>query len=135
MTFNSLLMFDIVFVFFLFLVGVTCLVYYLPPTRRHRRSEMYQQQMYYKNFAANVHITENRTVLDVDGEMCEKLPKQHNHDDKGERPVVVDIEGGQSSSAKTISNNIVKSRPTKCCYVKAKGCDVIKECTGPVDDV
>lgn len=32
MTFNSLLMFDIVFVFFLFLVGVTCLVYYLPPT-------------------------------------------------------------------------------------------------------
>lgn len=33
MTFNSLLMFDIVFVFFLFLVGVTCLVYYLPPAR------------------------------------------------------------------------------------------------------
>lgn len=33
MTFNSLLMFDIVFVFFLFLVGVTCLVYYLPPTQ------------------------------------------------------------------------------------------------------
>lgn len=33
MTFNSLLMFDIVFVFFLFLVGVTCLVYYLPPSR------------------------------------------------------------------------------------------------------
>uniref|UniRef100_A0A182PLJ8 Uncharacterized protein n=1 Tax=Anopheles epiroticus TaxID=199890 RepID=A0A182PLJ8_9DIPT len=31
MTFNSLLMFDIVFIFFLFLVGVTCLVYYLPP--------------------------------------------------------------------------------------------------------
>lgn len=31
MTFNSLLMFDIVFVFFLFLVGVTCLVYYMPP--------------------------------------------------------------------------------------------------------
>lgn len=33
MTFNSLLMFDIVFVFFLFLVGVTCLVYYLPPSK------------------------------------------------------------------------------------------------------
>uniref|UniRef100_A0A182JDH0 Uncharacterized protein n=1 Tax=Anopheles atroparvus TaxID=41427 RepID=A0A182JDH0_ANOAO len=31
MTFNSLLMFDIVFIFFLFLVCVTCLVYYLPP--------------------------------------------------------------------------------------------------------
>nr|XP_019564833.2 uncharacterized protein LOC109432930 [Aedes albopictus] len=31
MTLNSLLMFDIVFIFFLFLVGVTCLVYYLPP--------------------------------------------------------------------------------------------------------
>jgi hypothetical protein len=34
MTFNSLLMFDIVFVFFLFLVGVTCLVYYLPPNMK-----------------------------------------------------------------------------------------------------
>lgn len=38
MTFNSLLMFDIVFVFFLFLVGVTCLVYYLPPSTRRNRS-------------------------------------------------------------------------------------------------
>lgn len=38
MTFNSLLMFDIVFVFFLFLVGVTCLVYYLPPTTRKAKS-------------------------------------------------------------------------------------------------
>lgn len=34
MTFNSLLMFDVVFVFFLFLVGVTCLVYYLPPSKQ-----------------------------------------------------------------------------------------------------
>ena len=35
MTLNSLLMFDIVFLFFLFLVGVSCLVYYLPATRAH----------------------------------------------------------------------------------------------------
>jgi hypothetical protein len=34
MTINSLLMFDVVFVFFLFLVGVSCIVYYLP-TPRH----------------------------------------------------------------------------------------------------
>ncbi|RZC35703.1 hypothetical protein BDFB_000576 [Asbolus verrucosus] len=33
LTWNSLIMFDIVFVFFLFLVGVTCLVYYLPGRR------------------------------------------------------------------------------------------------------
>lgn len=33
MTLNSLLMFDIVFLFFLFLVGVSCLVYYLPASR------------------------------------------------------------------------------------------------------
>ena len=33
MTLNSLLMFDLVFLFFLFLVGVSCLVYYLPGTR------------------------------------------------------------------------------------------------------
>lgn len=37
MTFNSLLLFDIVFVFFLFLVGVTCLVYYLPPSQSSGR--------------------------------------------------------------------------------------------------
>ncbi|KAK7865572.1 hypothetical protein R5R35_010106 [Gryllus longicercus] len=30
LTLNSLLMFDLVFVFFLFLVGVSCLVHYLP---------------------------------------------------------------------------------------------------------
>ncbi|KAI5713364.1 hypothetical protein M8J76_016284 [Diaphorina citri] len=29
---NSFIMFDIVFLFFLFLIGVSCLVYYLPPT-------------------------------------------------------------------------------------------------------
>lgn len=31
---NSLLMFDVVFIFFLFLVGVSCLVYYLPQQPR-----------------------------------------------------------------------------------------------------
>lgn len=31
---NALLMFDVVFVFFLFLVGVSCLAYYLPATSR-----------------------------------------------------------------------------------------------------
>lgn len=62
MTFNSLLMFDIVFVFFLFLVGVTCLVYYLPPVkstknytipidsnsscRYHQRQQQQQFQQY-----------------------------------------------------------------------------------------
>lgn len=39
MTFNSLLMFDVVFVFFLFLVGVTCLVYYLPPATKKSKSK------------------------------------------------------------------------------------------------
>lgn len=43
MTFNSLLMFDIVFVFFLFLVGVTCLVYYLPPPQHRSSTHQHQQ--------------------------------------------------------------------------------------------
>jgi hypothetical protein len=34
MILNSLLMFDVVFFFFLFLVGVSCIVYYLPTARR-----------------------------------------------------------------------------------------------------
>lgn len=45
MTFNSLLMFDIVFVFFLFLVGVTCLVYYLPPSK-HSTSNNHLRHAY-----------------------------------------------------------------------------------------
>ncbi|GAB0090487.1 hypothetical protein DMENIID0001_052230 [Sergentomyia squamirostris] len=130
MIFNSLLMFDIVFVFFLFLVGVTCLVYYLPPTRRYRRAHMYHQ-----NFAENVHITENHTVIDVDDGMTHNISKKRNHGVEGARHVVVDIDGGQSCRGKSISSSVLKSRPSKCCYVKAKGCDVNKECTGPVDDV
>jgi len=35
MTLNSLLMFDVVFIFFLFLVVVSCIMYYLPTSRRH----------------------------------------------------------------------------------------------------
>jgi len=31
---NAFIMFDVVFIFFLFLVGVSCLAYYLPSTRR-----------------------------------------------------------------------------------------------------
>lgn len=53
---NSLIMFDIVFVFFLFLVGVTCLVYYLPGRKvgghpsepgeyPYRRLEYHQQRI------------------------------------------------------------------------------------------
>ncbi|RZF41304.1 hypothetical protein LSTR_LSTR000018 [Laodelphax striatellus] len=34
MLLNSLLMFDLVFIFFLFLVGVSCIVYYLPGSSR-----------------------------------------------------------------------------------------------------
>ena len=46
MTFNSLLMFDIVFIFFLFLIGVTCLVYYLPPkAKRHKSPRKTKQDL------------------------------------------------------------------------------------------
>ncbi|CRK95280.1 CLUMA_CG008875, isoform A [Clunio marinus] len=40
MTFNSLLMFDIVFIFFLFLIAVTCLLYYLPPVKIKHKSHL-----------------------------------------------------------------------------------------------
>lgn len=43
-TFNSLIMFDIVFVFFLFLLGVTCLVYYLPGKRPNEDIEQQEYQ-------------------------------------------------------------------------------------------
>lgn len=60
MTFNSLLMFDIVFVFFLFLVGVTCLVYYLPPANR-KSPQASPAQLYSPVETASQRISEDFT--------------------------------------------------------------------------
>ena len=46
MTFNSLLMFDIVFIFFLFLIAVTCLMYYIPPPKRIRQPRNSDNNLY-----------------------------------------------------------------------------------------
>ncbi|KAJ1522415.1 hypothetical protein ONE63_002702 [Megalurothrips usitatus] len=45
---NALLMFDVVFVFFLFLVGVSCLAYYLPATTR--RSSLRHRYRYHQQY-------------------------------------------------------------------------------------
>lgn len=60
MTFNSLLMFDIVFVFFLFLVGVTCLVYYLPPAKSSSNSNSGNSSTYCRhNYSDHHHLVQH----------------------------------------------------------------------------
>lgn len=72
MTFNSLLMFDIVFVFFLFLVGVTCLVYYLPP-KHTSTAEQHLRQTYKLlgdcNERLQINLSRSSTTLSAAFEM------------------------------------------------------------------
>lgn len=68
MTFNSLLMFDVVFVFFLFLVGVTCLVYYLPPTTKKSTRRSKQQQSTIDHSLAGVDLECGGGSREIHGE-------------------------------------------------------------------
>lgn len=139
MTFNSLLMFDIVFIFFLFLVGVTCLVYYLPPARSKSSKSS-------RNNSSCIHEPN-------------QLTHRMNRDCSGIGCVKCNYSG--SDTCQTISNKPIKDRSnildnmalsttsrnidvvekmfavsasSQCCYVIAKHCDV-KQSSGPVQNV
>lgn len=85
MTFNSLLMFDIVFVFFLFLVGVTCLVYYLPPGQVRRRYQHHHHPDDEEHQHEHQHSADDDTAAAGDatassmGAHCAVHQHQHHH--------------------------------------------------------
>ncbi len=121
MTFNSLLMFDIVFVFFLFLVGVTCLVYYLPPVARTNSDKCRHSSQF--NQFLNTHRLQReshgfRTA--INNKYCANVECYSNKN--------CDVEIGVTN---TSSGANVESQ---CCYIKAKQTDV-KKCSGPIQDV
>lgn len=136
MTFNSLLMFDIVFVFFLFLVGVTCLVYYLPPSKTSHSANCRHSQHGHQHYHHNHH----------------QHPSSHRNKFLNYRPhreccvsnlKIITNSCGESVELYTpdCSIDVDKSVPVpsstaspQCCYVKAKQCDVKDSC-GPIQDV
>lgn len=149
-------MFDIVFVFFLFLVGVTCLVYYLPPVRSQNikcRHQYYNSQYAYHK---SRHHQYSNSAINGDGGdlMMTKTVNSGNHssnlcnncDENIENVYtfnVIEIDKPSSSSpysyssplsSSSMQSGAATSSPPKCCFVKANLGD-LKECTGPVDNV
>lgn len=122
MTFNSLLMFDIVFVFFLFLVGVTCLVYYLPPSRNTSTNIGSCRHMHHSYLLSSY--------------------RHHHHHTFGGSSRTKSSSSDYSRNSQVTffstkhDDDIEKAAPAavKCHYVKAKQSDV-KKCTGPIQDV
>lgn len=155
MTFNSLLMFDIVFVFFLFLVGVTCLVYYLPPAKsgghspncrhtstgyhHHYHHSHHHQQLRNKFLNYRTHreccASNLKIVTSSCGDSVELYTPDCSIDVERNLPVVgsgaASSGGGAGSATAAVAATTTTSQ---CCYVKAKPCDV-KNNSGPVEDV
>jgi hypothetical protein len=136
MTFNSLLMFDIVFIFFLFLVAVTCLLYYLPPTKvsRHRAQSDKRRVSQQSVTVASSNISKSVLYVNSDNEPVESFIKCCKYCEKckliyeeiySERCYM--SESNDATTSKKASTSNVS-------YLKAKDCD-IKNCKGPIYEV
>lgn len=143
MTFNSLLMFDIVFIFFLFLVGVTCLVYYLPPARsksskssRHHSPCMHEPNQLTHRMNRDCSSIGCVKCNYSGSDTCQTISNKPIKERHSDRTSIVD-----NMALSTTSKNIdvvekvfAVSASSQCCYVIAKHCDV-KQCSGPVQNV
>lgn len=134
MTFNSLLMFDIVFIFFLFLIAVTCLMYYLPPPRkikkRNSKSHLDQRGSVNNNNQTVITVASSnssKSVLFVNGdnEPIESFTKCCKYCEKC-KLIYEEIYSDRSYAS--------TSKSSSGCYLKAKECD-IKNCKGPIYEV
>lgn len=143
MTFNSLLMFDIVFIFFLFLVGVTCLVYYLPPakskslksSRNNTPSIQQPNQLTHRlnrDCSSSGCVKCNYSSSDTCQTISNKLIKERHSD----RSNILDnmVFSKSSKDIDVVEKVFAVSASSQCCYVIAKQCDV-KQCSGPVQNV
>jgi hypothetical protein len=130
MTFNSLLMFDIVFIFFLFLIAVTCLLYYLPPTRKAHKSQADRRRSQQSVTVASSNSSKSVLYVNGDNEPIESFIKCCKYCEKCkliyEEIYSERIYASEATAAK-------KASPTGN-YLKAKDCD-IKNCKGPVYEV
>lgn len=135
MTFNSLLMFDIVFIFFLFLIAVTCLMYYLPPPKKLRQPRSSSNKSHLDKRNSNSAITvassnSSKSVLYINGdnEPIESFIKCCKYCEKC-KLIYEEIYSDRSyaTTSKVPSNNGGS-------YLKAKECD-IKNCKGPIYEV
>lgn len=139
MTFNSLLMFDIVFIFFLFLIAVTCLMYYIPPPKRIRQprnsdNNLYLEKRNSSSLQSQTAITvassnSSKSVLYLNGnnEPIESFTKCCKYCEKC-KLIYEEIYSERSYTASS------KSSLNNSSYLKAKDCD-IKNCKGPIYEV
>lgn len=139
MTFNSLLMFDIVFIFFLFLIAVTCLMYYIPPPKRIRQprnsdNNLYLEKHNSSSLQSQTAITvassnSSKSVLYLNGnnEPIESFTKCCKYCEKC-KLIYEEIYSERSYTASS------KSSLNNSSYLKAKDCD-IKNCKGPIYEV
>ena len=137
MTFNSLLMFDIVFIFFLFLIAVTCLMYYLPPPKRIRRRN---SKSHLESRGASVN-NNNQTVITVASSNSSKSVLFVNGDNEPIESFTKCCK--YCEKCKLIYEEIYSERSYASTsqwpssgnsYLKAKECDV-KNCKGPIYEV
>lgn len=146
MTFNSLLMFDIVFIFFLFLIAVTCLMYYIPPPKKIRKTTRNNcsdssSKLHMDNKRNNISTQSQQTAITVassnssksvlyingDNEPIESFTKCCKYCEKC-KLIYEEIysERSYTATSKSLLNN--------SSYLKAKDCD-IKNCKGPIYEV
>lgn len=129
MTFNSLLMFDIVFIFFLFLIAVTCLLYYLPPTKIRHKSQSDRRRSQQSVTVASSSSSKSVLYVNGDNEPVESFIKCCKYCEKC-KLIYEEIYSERSYSNEATTS---KKSPTGS-YLKAKDCD-IKNCKGPIYEV
>jgi hypothetical protein len=130
MTFNSLLMFDIVFIFFLFLIVVTCLLYYLPPTKIRHRSQLDRRRSQQSVTVASSNSSKSVLYVNGDNEPIESFIKCCKYCEKC-KLIYEEIYSERSyfSDEATTSKKSLNGS-----YLKAKDCDT-KNCKGPIYEV
>lgn len=130
MTFNSLLMFDIVFIFFLFLVVVTCLLYYLPPTKISRRSQLDRRRSQQSVTVASSNSSKSVLYVNGDNEPIESFIKCCKYCEKC-KLIYEEIYSERSYCSDEATTSKKSSNGS---YLKAKDCDT-KNCKGPIYEV
>lgn len=130
MTFNSLLMFDIVFIFFLFLIVVTCLLYYLPPTKIRHKSPSDKRRSQQSVTVASSNSSKSVLYVNGDNEPVESFIKCCKYCEKC-KLIYEEIYSERSYLNEATTS---KKAPNTGSYLKAKDCD-IKNCKGPIYEV